>query len=207
MSTYGYLAHHGIKGQKWGIRRYENPDGTLTEAGKKRYGSGLYTKNNAKKLLGNAGRKAAARRYSDLQRVAKESVKADIKANKVNKFDAHEETIKRTYNEYQKRYSGKMKNKQEVGVDLNKKNPVMQNFMRDQAAYKIQKYKKIDTVQNIVSAISSVTIGFGVFGSTNTKNLKKVYRAFTEDTVSSISNKPIQPTQLSGNAKDYIKEV
>lgn len=38
MSTYGYLAHHGIKGQKWGVRRYENPDGTLTEAGKLRYG-------------------------------------------------------------------------------------------------------------------------------------------------------------------------
>ena len=32
-----YLVHHGIKGQKWGIRRYQNPDGTLTEAGKKRY--------------------------------------------------------------------------------------------------------------------------------------------------------------------------
>lgn len=31
------LYHHGIKGQKWGIRRYQNPDGTLTEAGKKRY--------------------------------------------------------------------------------------------------------------------------------------------------------------------------
>ena len=30
-----YLAHHGIKGQKWGIRRFQNPDGTLTEAGKK----------------------------------------------------------------------------------------------------------------------------------------------------------------------------
>lgn len=38
MSAYGYLIHHGIKGQKWGIRRFQNEDGSLTEAGKKRYG-------------------------------------------------------------------------------------------------------------------------------------------------------------------------
>lgn len=28
-----YLAHHGIKGQKWGVRRYQNADGSLTEEG------------------------------------------------------------------------------------------------------------------------------------------------------------------------------
>ena len=34
---HSYLAHHGIKGMHWGVRRYENYDGTLTAAGKKRY--------------------------------------------------------------------------------------------------------------------------------------------------------------------------
>lgn len=31
------LRHHGIKGQKWGVRRFQNLDGTLTYEGKERY--------------------------------------------------------------------------------------------------------------------------------------------------------------------------
>lgn len=34
---YDELYHHGIKGQKWGVRRFQNKDGTLTPAGKDRY--------------------------------------------------------------------------------------------------------------------------------------------------------------------------
>ncbi|MFU8786350.1 MAG: hypothetical protein ACNA7U_03805, partial [Candidatus Izemoplasmataceae bacterium] len=34
-----YIAHHGIKGQRWGVRRYQNEDGTLTAEGQRRYGT------------------------------------------------------------------------------------------------------------------------------------------------------------------------
>lgn len=59
------LYHHGIKGQKWGIRRYQNKDGTLTKAGLRRYG----TIENYNKV------KSAA------ERAAKEKENARIRAN------------------------------------------------------------------------------------------------------------------------------
>ena len=34
------LKHYGIKGMKWGVRRFQNSDGSLTSEGRKRYGSG-----------------------------------------------------------------------------------------------------------------------------------------------------------------------
>jgi hypothetical protein len=56
MSNATYLAHHGIKGQKWGIRRYQNPDGSLTDEGRRRYGfgkgaGGLMTQNTKERML------------------------------------------------------------------------------------------------------------------------------------------------------------
>lgn len=59
------LYHHGIKGQKWGVRRYQNEDGTLTPEGKKRYlnPDGSYNDLAVKELKIQAGN------YSNKQRI------------------------------------------------------------------------------------------------------------------------------------------
>lgn len=59
--TSPYFEHHGIKGQKWGVRRYQDKNGKLTGAGKKRYGSRPFekTKTNAPSTDGKANPKKA----------------------------------------------------------------------------------------------------------------------------------------------------
>ena len=54
-----YLAHHGVKNQRWGVRRFQNYDGSLTEKGKRRMKTlqGKSDKLDAKKAKLNSPRK------------------------------------------------------------------------------------------------------------------------------------------------------
>lgn len=48
-----YLVHHGTKGMRWGIRRYQNKDGSLTPAGKKRYDKEMKKLREEEQLIKN----------------------------------------------------------------------------------------------------------------------------------------------------------
>lgn len=50
-----YLKHYGILGMRWGIRRFQNKDGTLTDIGKERYAKSLEDGKNKRVRIGRSG--------------------------------------------------------------------------------------------------------------------------------------------------------
>lgn len=74
-----YLEHHGILGQKWGVRRFQNYDGSYTQRGLKRYNKALsdYESNKERK-------KTASQDYKSgkISKAEYKSSKADLRASK-----------------------------------------------------------------------------------------------------------------------------
>lgn len=55
--------HHGVKGMKWGVRKYQNDDGSYTKAGRKRYGIDLDVNDKSRKNVAKIRLGEAKRRY------------------------------------------------------------------------------------------------------------------------------------------------
>lgn len=79
------LYHHGIKGQKWGVRRYQNEDGSLTTLGKMRYGVVAVGKFFGKgaKAVGGAVSKTYKKRHP--KKMSDEEIQSAIKRLEMEK--------------------------------------------------------------------------------------------------------------------------
>jgi len=95
------LYHHGIKGQKWGVRRYQNYDGSLTSAGKLRYGSISLRKTKNKNEYSiydyDTGRKALIRKekLQEAEDVSREYVDDIFRRNYNVKLSEVERALER----------------------------------------------------------------------------------------------------------------
>ena len=127
------LYHHGIKGQKWGVRRFQNSDGTLTDAGRKRrdynstsIGAAIARRQNAKVDKSFKDWKSG----SEAKELAIEKGKIASDAKMAYERDPKNKDLKREYNsanrEYKKALNAnttyrKGSVREEVGKDLSRK--------------------------------------------------------------------------------------
>lgn len=86
---YNYIQHHGVKGQKWGVRRYQNADGSLTSAGKKRRSMSQVVND-----IREARKQKLARDAEENEKRRIEQRKKDVEAGKIASKDMTEAELK-----------------------------------------------------------------------------------------------------------------
>lgn len=108
-----YICHHGILGMKWGIRRYQNKDGSLTAAGKKRYYSSEVNYEHGWRWGGGNLSKKGEKAFKDRKGNWKNTPAAQ-------KAKEHEERNKRIKEEYDKTYKKKQETMGKKGAEYRK---------------------------------------------------------------------------------------
>lgn len=84
-----YLAHHGTKGQRWGVRRFQNSDGSLTAAGKLRYSVGNGGRSISKKVDTKSAAKLKKRQAKETAKLERLKIKEAAKNEKLEKQKSH----------------------------------------------------------------------------------------------------------------------
>ena len=103
------LTHWGIKGMRWGVRRYQNKDGTLTTAGKKRYAKEMAKLKEEERVAKNRQRTKAKLDKLDEKRREIEAIKsgkpvpkpAEKQTHKTGIKDMSDEELRRVVNRLQ----------------------------------------------------------------------------------------------------------
>lgn len=132
------LSHSGIKGQKWGVRRFENEDGTLTPAGKERYYGG-----------GESDATGSAKKQQfDSNEIAKQAIDAGIRGGTAAARDSVEVAKK-----IAKMNSDKMSAKQKQNFINSVKKMSSENLEK--------KVKRLNLENRYINEISQQQVGTG----------------------------------------------
>ena len=143
MNNYDFISHHGIKGQKWGVRRYQNEDGSLTESGKRRYisDSKKFSKSYSKTQKRLAITTKRALEATNYAHRARWLIDDESMANKAKRFDRAQKKYNKSlrkaekfYHAMEKRYS--KKNMLELDKSVVQKGIDICNQLTMQDAYK-----------------------------------------------------------------------
>ena len=197
MWQYNYspeLYHYGVMGMKWGVRKYQDKNGNLTEAGKKKYGYDKESGQYIKKSFTTRGFEKLANKTGDTQnkQTAKESFRLDtIKQTKGRKVYKTAKMLSVNAADYQS------------NINQNKK--VAENYKKNIEDIKKNGYKTLInngySEKSAKAAVNMVLNQRKTYLDSGVRMMKK-----QEETLKSI--KKIDPTKVSyKKAKKLVREL
>lgn len=168
MNENSYLYHHGIKGQRWGFRRFQNEDGSLTSVGKKRYDVDIEAAKNKYDIAKRKSKYASIeynKKASDSntaaynksledKRYAKNKLKEEIIKEKLN----NETKISKRREKLQQEYLRKGMNEEDAGI----------------AAYKRERTEK--AIKAVAAVAITAAVAYGAYKYYD-KNVDKIIRS------------------------------
>ena len=143
------LYHHGILGQKWGLRRWQNEDGTLTPAGREHYGNG------------------ARAEYKNRIGVAKTNFKNNT-SNEIKKFEGRYNYLAKNYNKLsdkEKKEFGKLTNKIESITTKGMKDYRSEKKAAKEEYKKSEEYKKERLKKAAIIGASAIGTALAAYGA------------------------------------------
>lgn len=151
------LYHHGIKGQRWGIRRYQNEDGSLTPEGKARLEKAIHLHKEFNKLSDKAS-DSAGKQIDYLEKKKKYVQMLEFDDNRIG------------------RYKWFDKNDKEIDLEkLYKSDPVFKKFTDDHNKDWDKFMKVWDEYDTEYSKIKNIKLGIGATIDNNWDNIINNY--------------------------------
>lgn len=198
------LYHHGIKGQRWGVRRYQNEDGSLTSEGRKRYGldeSGHLTTEKGQKAL-----------YKDIKKYRK-----DYDALLKREMKVHDQLYAQTLGKTGKKIAQKeedaifKKRYKKATLHREKMNEILKNNTSKEEMNQLKKLIKKDN--SLLIAIEESEYGSPKYNELikqskeNSKQMKKIYADVGQRVAGKYANKHISGSKFWGTERTMRDEI